>query len=439
MTPHERARDWYVSRRSLIRAGILGLLSANPIYRAIAATVTISVSMKGVPSPNSAIFAISSSTDSKLYLEYGYSAGSYSLKTATVNLKRGVTFTIALNGLKAQSKIYLRARYMPTGGKSFLIKNLPTFTTASVPLAATGNPTFAIQADPHMDENSDANVYRGTLQQVVAASPAFLMDLGDIFMVDKLPQKSEANIRARFELMKGFYALLGNIPLKITLGNHDGELGYSQFNTKNYRKEYFPEQTGDLAYYSFTGPDQLHIVLDPFTYTVSNPKDDGWQWTLGKVQYDWLKKTLENSNERHKFVYIHHLLVGNAQSRGGVEIAKYNEWGGSNMDGSYGFDQNRAGWGKPVHQLLLDNKVGFVFKGHDHLYVKQELDGIIYQTLPQPSHPGEKLDVKQYGYLSGKGVGGSGFLKVTTEGQSAKVDFIKFDGTIGDSYIRIVT
>ena len=130
--------------------------------------------------------------------------------------------------------------------------------------------------------------------------------------------------------------------------------------------------------------------------------------------------------------------MGNATSRGGVEIAKLNEWGGNNVDGSYGFDKNRPGWGKPIHQLLLDNNVGFVFKGHDHLYVKQELDGIIYQTLPQPSHPGEKLDVTQYGYVSGKGVGGSGFLKVRTEGKSAFVDFVKFDGVIADSYSKVM-
>ncbi|GBL31015.1 hypothetical protein EMGBS11_00000 [Actinomycetota bacterium] len=111
---------------------------------------------------------------------------------------------------------------------------------------ALSSATFAIQADPHMDENSSAEVYEGTLKQIVAASPAFLMDLGDIFMVDKLPSKTEANIRGRFELMKGFYQKLGSIPLKICLGNHDGELGYSNFNTKNYRKEYFPEQRESL-------------------------------------------------------------------------------------------------------------------------------------------------------------------------------------------------
>jgi hypothetical protein len=129
-------------------------------------------------------------------------------------------------------------------------------------------------------------------------------------------------------------------------------------------------------------------------------------------------------------------LVGDPQSRGGVEIATLNEWGGKNRDGSYGFDSKRPGWGKPIHQLLLDHKVAFVFKGHDHLYVKQELDGIIYQTLPQPSHPGSKIDVTQYGYLSGKGVGGSGFLKVTARPSDVLVEFISFDGQILDSYTR---
>ena len=110
------------------------------------------------------------------------------------------------------------------------------------------------------------------------------MDLGDIFMVDKLKEKSESNIRARFELMKSFYNKLGDVPLKITLGNHDGELGYSKFNTKSYRKEYFPEQTGERAYYAITEGDTLHIALDPFTYTTTNPTVDGWEWTLGRTQ-----------------------------------------------------------------------------------------------------------------------------------------------------------
>ena len=405
-----------------------------PIGKAAAATLNLQATLDTPVGATSARIKVVANQAIQVYIEYGFAKGKYLYKTEVITTKTTGANYLALTSLMANTKIFYRLRYALKTSSSFLSKSEATFITSAI----GSNATFAIQADPHMDENSDANVYTKTLQQVVAASPAFLIDLGDIFMVDKLQSKTEANIRARFELMKGFYKNLGSVPLKIVLGNHDGELGYSTFNTKKYRKEYFPEQTGELAYFAFDGPNQLHIALDPFTYTTTNPKDDGWQWTLGKTQYDWLVKTLSESKAQHKFIYIHHLLVGNAQSRGGVEIALRNEWGGKNIDGSYGFDQYRPGWGKPIHQLLIDYKVSFVFKGHDHLYVKQELDGVIYQTLPQPSHPGEKLDVTQYGYLSGKGVGGSGFLKVRTEGATAYVDFVKFDGSIGDSYSKVV-
>lgn len=423
--------EYAINRRNLLKATLIGLL---PVSAAEGATLSISGKVVTPVGATAARIQISTNQAVNTYVEYGYEKGKYTFKTPILQLKTGGDNFITLTNLKPVTKVYYRLRYALKSTSTYLAKTGATFTTGS----ASGNSTFAIQADPHMDENSDAKVYSGTLQQIVAASPAFLMDLGDIFMVDKLQNKSEANIRARFELMLGFYKQLGSVPLKICLGNHDGELGYSQFNTKKYRKEYFPEQTGELAYFAFEGPDQLHIVLDPFTYTTANPKDDGWQWTLGKTQYDWLVKTLESSKATHKFIYIHHLLVGNATSRGGVEIAHLNEWGGKNVDGTYGFDKNRSGWGKPIHQLLIEHKVGFVFKGHDHLYVKQELDGIIYQTVPQPSHPGDKFDVKQYGYLSGKGVGGSGFLKVRTDANIAYVDFIKFDGSVGDSYTKVM-
>jgi hypothetical protein len=423
----------FFSRRNFLKASVLGVAAASPLSRAIAA-VPVTAKIFGAPSAYSFAVAFSASVKANIYIEYGYTKSSIAGRTATVGIAQGATSNFTISGLKANSQVFYRVRYAIGTSKNFASLTQKIVSTA----ATTGNALFAIQADPHMDENSSADVYKGTLKQIVAASPAFLMDLGDIFMVDKLADKSETNIRGRFELMKGFYKELGSVPLKICLGNHDGELGYSKFNTKRYRKEYFPEQTGELAYYSFTGPDQLHIVLDPFTYTTKNPSAAGWEWTLGKTQYDWLVATLKNSQERHKFIYIHHLLVGDQTSRGGIEIAKKNEWGGNNNDGTYGFDSNRPGWGKPIHQLLLDYKVGFVFKGHDHLYVKQELDGIIYQTLPQPSHPGEKIDVTQYGYISGKGVGGSGYLKVSTSGSVAQVDFITFDGKVADTYTRTV-
>jgi UDP-2,3-diacylglucosamine pyrophosphatase LpxH len=390
------------------------------------------INVKSLPEPGKAIFTIRATQILKCYVEYGMTAGKYSGKSAIVTVNKIKDVMIA--GLTPGATVYYRLRYLKVGSKVYSATAMQKTTT---PKSFTKS-VFAVQADPHMDENSSADVYNATLDQIAKSAPAFLIDLGDIFMVDKLKDKSDANIRSRFQLMRNFYKKLNGVPLKIVLGNHDGELGYSSFNTKKYRAEYFPEQTSDKAYYSIEGPDQLHLCLDPFTYTTQVPKADGWQWTLGKEQYDWLRTTLESSKARHKFVYIHHLLVGDAQSRGGVEIAKRNEWGGANQDGSAGFATNRAGWYKPVHDLLLENGVAIVFKGHDHLYSKQELDGIVYQTVPQPSHPGDKVDPTQYGYRSGKTVGGSGFLRVTTAGAVAKVEFVKFDGSIADSYEKNV-
>jgi UDP-2,3-diacylglucosamine pyrophosphatase LpxH len=426
MKKANKLKGAFLSSAILVAVFIFGTLptssSASPISTKLLSTSSSSFSIN-----------LTSSLPGKGYVEYGYTRSKYTDKTPTLALAKGAATTFLINGLKAETKVYYRVRYALKGKTKFSALAQSSITTAKV----GEDFVFAVQADPHMDQASSAEVFTATINQIVKSNPAFLMDLGDIFMTDKLQDKSEASIRQRFEFMKSFYDKLNGIPFYFTLGNHDGELGYSNFNTKKYRKEYFPAQTGELAYYSFTTPESLHIVLDIFTYTTTNPKDDGWQWTLGKTQYDWLKTTLEESTAQHKFVYVHHLLYGNAQSRGGVENAIFNEWGGKNRDGSEGFASNRPGWEKPVHQLLVDNGVDFVFKGHDHIYVKQELDGIIYQTLPQPSHPGNKTSsAAAYGYVSGKTIGGSGFLKITTNSSAIKVEFIRSDGSIADSYIK---
>jgi hypothetical protein len=41
----------------------------------------------------------------------------------------------------------------------------------------------------------------------------------------------------------------------------------------------------------------------------------------------------------------------------------------------------------PIHQLLAENRVSIVFHGHDHLYTKQDRDGVVYQEVPQPGDP----------------------------------------------------
>ena len=192
------------------------------------------------------------------------------------------------------------------------------------------------------------------------------------------------------------------------------------------------------------------MVLDPYWNTPQSPEQSGnWSLTLGREQYDWLKQVLRDSQARYKLVFIHHLVGGSTtEGRGGVEAAPYYEWGGRNADGSAGFDERRPGWGEPIHDLLVEHGVDAVIHGHDHFYCRQELDGLVYQLVPQPGSPilQPPRQAEEYGYLSGTILPGSGHLRITVAPESLTVEFIQavlpgdesaelLNGRVADRYV----
>ena len=149
---------------------------------------------------------------------------------------------------------------------------------------------------------------------------------------------------------------------------------------------------------------------------------------MGDEQYSWLKKTLETSQAKWKFVFIHQLVGGAGKDgRGGVEAAPYFEWGGNNADGSEGFAAQRPGWAMPIHHLLVANHVTAVFHGHDHLFVKQDLDGIVYQEVPQPSSARANAtnSAAEYGYVSGDVLGSPGHMRVTVAPEQVTIEYVR--------------
>ena len=101
--------------------------------------------------------------------------------------------------------------------------------------------------------------------------------------------------------------------------------------------------------------------------------------------------------------------------------------GGNSADGSYGFTAKRPDWATPIHQLLVQNKVNIVFHGHDHLLVKQDLDGIVYQEVPQPSAArfGATNSAREYGYVTGDILGSPGHVHVTVSSSQVTVDYVR--------------
>ena len=73
---------------------------------------------------------------------------------------------------------------------------------------------------------------------------------------------------------------------------------------------------------------------------------------------------------------------------------------------------------------MVDNHVTIYFQGHDHLFVHQQLDGVIYQTLPEPADP-NYASVNASAYHTGDMLPNSGHVRVTVSPDGVKVDYVR--------------
>ena len=148
---------------------------------------------------------------------------------------------------------------------------------------------------------------------------------------------------------------------------------------------------------------------------------DWWGMSIGDAQYQWLKKTLEQSKARYKFVFAHHVL---GTGRGAVEMADLYEWGGKDRNGESLFAKCRPGWELPIHQLMVKTGVAIFFQGHDHLFARQEKDGVVYQEVPNPADATYQAFNRE-AYRSGDILPDSGHLRVTVATDHVKVDYVR--------------
>lgn len=381
------------------------------------------------PGADSVTASVMAWDDLEGVIDYGQSADKLDQRSKPFQLSAGQSQEILLGGLKPNAEAFYRLNYRRKGDATVMRDAVRRFHTQRAPGSSF---TFTMQADSHLDVSTDVRVYQQTLANMLADKPDFMIDLGDTTMVDKFGSfytRSESQYKAqRFYMGR----IAHSVPIFMVLGNHDGERG-DRADMANWslgmRQNYFPNPTDGNdkhSYYAFEWGNALFVSLDPFWATTQRKGDDNWSMTLGEVQYRWLTKTLQNSKAAFKFVFIHHLVGGLGKDvRGGANTAPYMEWGGKNADGSDGFAQHRPGWEMPIHQLFVKHSVNAVFHGHDHLFAKEELDGIIYQDVPQPGHPsGGTRSAEEYGY-GGVILGSSGHLRVTVGPNEAKVDYVR--------------
>lgn len=402
----------------------------------------------GRPTNNSITINVLFDSQVDVYFEYGTISDSYTQSTDIVSAMAGEPVEAVMDELLPNTRYYYRTRYRKSDQIDFNASAEHTFITQRRPEAAF---RFTIEADPHpYDKKGCWPLWDICLNNQLKDTADFMIDMGDTFGDDHEPYTITSSDVQQLQLScRDFFGkVCHSLPFIFCIGNHEGESGYYLMQTPpnnlamyetNWRKLYYPNPYPDgfylgdtieegngvgLAenYFAWEWGSALFVVLDVYRYATASEKPQKWDWTIGEDQYKWFKKTLESSNAKYKFVFAHHIL---GQGRGGIELAESFEWGGYDA-GKYRFDSQRPGWGLPIHQLMKENNVDIFFQGHDHIYVKQELDGIIYQSVQMPSDSSYKIGITDNGdaYLSGKQLGGSGHLRVTVCSDSATVEYV---------------
>lgn len=412
----------------------------------------------GSPTTKSIVVnAYSASQSGQVSVSFGTSAGSYSKSTAYADLTAGKPLEIALDGLSPNTRYFYRLLYRDRAGNPSSASDEFSFQTAR---PAGSSFTFSIQGDSHPERvktQFDAELYTRTLMTVASDRPDFYILMGDDFSVDTLNPATinAAQVTERYTLQKPYLTLIGrSAPLFLVNGNHEQAARYLLDGTpnnvavwaQNARNAHYAQPapdgfyTGNVEsvpfigllrnYFAWTWGDALFVVIDPYwtspvavdnTFGNDTKRSNLWDVTHGDAQYQWLKATLEQSKAKYKFVFAHHVM---GTGRGGVEVARLWEWGGENQAGVSEFLARRPTWLNPIHKLMADNKVTILFQGHDHIWVRQSLDGVTYQTLSQPADPNYSL-FNADAYLTGDKLPNSGYTRVNVTPAGVKVEYVR--------------
>ncbi len=451
----------------MIRAAIVSLCLAAVLHCVPAAAQQVAQPniVLGRPTDQTiAVSLVSWDAAQQVYLEYGTTSGRYGETSQAISLVRGAPAELELAGLQPNTRYFYRVRNRAGNQGEWQSGAERSFTTARSPGTTF---TFAVQGDSHPERAGrmfQSDLYARTMDLVASERPDFYVMLGDDFSLQPAitrRQLSAATVDAVYANQRTYLGRMAHsTPIFLANGNHeeagqvwlDGRPDNPAVLAGSARTRFFPlpapnafysgdrtevEFVGLLRdYYAWTWGDALFVVIEPYWHSPA-PVDtlamelldrfgrgrdrDWWNISIGDEQYRWLKETLEGSTAKYKFVFAHHVL---GTGRGGIEMAPLYEWGGQGRTGAYEFARYRPGWEMPIHQLFARTGVSAFFFGHDHIYAHQELDGVVYQSTPNPADL-TYTAFNNDAYRSGTILPNAGHLLVTVSPAAAQVDYVR--------------
>ena len=113
-----------------------------------------------------------------------------------------------------------------------------------------------------------------------------------------------------------------------------------------------------------------------------------------------------------------------AQATTIAEGFNFAEGPAANNMGEIFFSDLQAG---KIYKLDNKERPNIFFHGHDRFFARQELDGVIYQLVPQPSHHNFKRanQAETYDYVSGETLPNSGHLRMAVSPSDVTVDYVR--------------
>ena len=176
----------------------------------------IAPGLLGVPTDKSVTFNALSDKTLDAYIAYGTSANALTKVTATHEYAANTPIEIVIDGLSANTQQFYQLFYKPKTASTFTASTAGSFYTQR---AQGSSFSFAIEADPHLDEGSNYTTFRKMLQNATNLKSDFLIDLGDNFLTEKFPIDDKYYIEQRNLLYRNFWDdACKSMPLFIEIG-----------------------------------------------------------------------------------------------------------------------------------------------------------------------------------------------------------------------------
>ncbi|MHA1770488.1 MAG: metallophosphoesterase [Candidatus Thorarchaeota archaeon] len=272
-------------------------------------------------------------------VEFGYTDSN--LNMSSINSTLSVVHRADIDGLKINTTYYYRVSSNGTTSAIYHFKTAP----------ADGQPFKLIVLGDNRPGSDTAPeqpaVLSEIINQVIAENPDIVVMTGDYIYSLSTSDSSNWNIWAKFTNISdrlGHY-----VPIYAVIGNHD-----YQDSQGTLRPQFFLD-----AFEQFNEPN-LYSSFDfaGVHFTILNSEEKGYEGQIRGEQWNWLVNDLTAAGNRTKFVFAHRPLYPLKHIGSAMDVNQTNK--------------------AALQQLFEDKNVTLFAAGHDHLFNRLTVNGVVH-------------------------------------------------------------